>query len=98
MRKEALPLQRLLGGEALVTIARELHLTDVSALYATIGEGHVSAQAIVHRLIASLGGPEGAIEDIAEVARPTRAPSRASSTGNAGVMVKGLTDVWVKLA
>ncbi|MDQ6936892.1 MAG: bifunctional (p)ppGpp synthetase/guanosine-3',5'-bis(diphosphate) 3'-pyrophosphohydrolase, partial [Actinomycetota bacterium] len=98
MRKASLPLQRLLGGDHLVTLAQESNLPDVSALYAAIGEGQISAQSVVQKLVASLGGPEGAIEDLAEVARPSRSPSRSTSTGNAGVMVKGLTDVWVKLA
>jgi GTP pyrophosphokinase len=100
MRKAALPLQRLLGGDALVTIAREMHLTDVSALYAAVGEGHVSAQSVVQKLVLQLGGPEGAVEDLAETARPSDQPADAvrRSTGDAGVVVKGVSDVWVKLA
>ena len=39
MRKAALPMQRLLGGDALLTIARDMHLTDVAALYAAVGRG-----------------------------------------------------------
>ena len=44
MRKQSLPIQRLLTGESLVTLAHELRYPDISALYAAIGEGHVSAQ------------------------------------------------------
>jgi guanosine-3',5'-bis(diphosphate) 3'-pyrophosphohydrolase len=100
MRKAALPLQRLLGGDALLTIARDMHLVDVSALYAAIGEGHVSAQNVVQKLVTQLGGPEGATEDLAEAARPSEVPVATShrATGDAGVVVKGVTDVWVKLA
>jgi guanosine-3',5'-bis(diphosphate) 3'-pyrophosphohydrolase len=98
MRKQALPLQRLLGGDALVTIAAELHVADVSALYAAIGEGQVSAQSVVARLVTTLGGPDGAVEDIAETVQPERTPGRSVSGGDAGVVVKGVTDVWVKLA
>jgi GTP pyrophosphokinase len=99
MRKSALPLQRLLGGDQLVTIARDMHLADVTALYANVGEGQVSAQSVVEKLVASLGGVEGATEDLAETTIPTRdqaAPRRANV--NAGVMVSGMSDVWVKLA
>jgi len=99
MRKSSLPMQRLLGGDQLVTIARDMHLTDVTALYVAIGEGHVSAQSIVQKLVASLGGVEGATEDLAETTIPTRTqttPRRAG--GDAGVMVSGMSDVWVKLA
>ncbi len=97
MRKAALPLQRLLGGDALVTIARDLRYPDISALYAAVGENHVSAQSVVQRLVASLGGPEGAVEDIAETAMPSRLARRRLS-GDPGVVVKGASDVWVKLA
>ena len=99
MRKSSLPMQRLLGGDQLVTIARDMHLADVTALYVAIGESHVSAQSIVDKLVAALGGVEGATEDLAETTIPTRTahvPRR--QTGNAGVMVSGMTDVWVKLA
>jgi guanosine-3',5'-bis(diphosphate) 3'-pyrophosphohydrolase len=97
MRKQGLPLQRLLAGDALPTLAHELRFPDVSALYAAVGEGHLSAQTVVQRLVHSMGGPEGAVEDIAEVAVPTRRvkPRPASDPG---VVVKGATDVWVKLA
>ena len=71
MRKAALPMQRLLSGDALLTIARDLHMTDVAALYAAVGEGHISAQSVVQKLVAQLGGLEGATEDIAETARPS---------------------------
>jgi guanosine-3',5'-bis(diphosphate) 3'-pyrophosphohydrolase len=98
MRKQGLPLQRLLGGDALVTLARDSHYTDIDALYAAVGEGHVSAASVVSRLVASLGGREGATEDLAETAVPTRASARPRSTGDPGVVVKGVSDVWVKLA
>src|SRR5262249_26125310 len=100
MRKASLPIQRLLGGDQLLTLAREMHLADVSALYAAIGEGHVSAQNVVQRLVSQLGGTEGAIEDIAEAMVPVAAPLPPTHrpSGNAGVVVKGVSDVWVKLA
>jgi GTP diphosphokinase / guanosine-3',5'-bis(diphosphate) 3'-diphosphatase len=96
MRKHGLPLQRLFGGDALVTLAKDLRLTDVSALYAAVGEGHLSAQSVVQRLVQALGGPEGAVEDIAETAMPTRVRPRPA--GDPGVVVKNQDDVWAKLA
>src|SRR3954469_8223255 len=96
MRKQGLPLQRLMGGDALLTLAKDLRFTDVSALYAAVGEGHLSAQSVVQRLVQALGGPEGAVEDIAETAVPTRARPRPA--GDPGVVVKNLDDVWAKLA
>jgi guanosine-3',5'-bis(diphosphate) 3'-pyrophosphohydrolase len=99
VRKQGLPLQRLLGGDALRNVAKELHLADVAALYAEVGEGRVSPQAVVQRIVANLGGAEGAVEDIAETAVPTkpvRRPQRPA--GDPGIVVKGVSDVWVKLA
>jgi GTP pyrophosphokinase len=98
MRKQGLPLQRLFGGDALVTLAKDLRFADVSALYAAVGEGHLSAQHVVQRLVQALGGPEGAVEDIAETAMPSRPQTRLRPTGDPGVVVKGTNDVWAKLA
>jgi GTP pyrophosphokinase len=97
MRKQHLPIQRLMSHEALVALASEMRYADVSALYAAVGEGHVSATHVVQRLVASLGGEEGAEEDLAEATTPTRG-IRRPRTGDPGVVVKGVDDVWVKLA
>jgi GTP diphosphokinase / guanosine-3',5'-bis(diphosphate) 3'-diphosphatase len=100
MRKHDLPMQRLLGGEMLATLAHELRYQDVAALYAAVGENHISAQAVVQKLVASLGGTEGAVEDLAETATPTRAVRRRPA-GDPGVVVKGAGDagdVYIKLA
>jgi GTP pyrophosphokinase len=98
MRKQGLPLQRLLGGDALLTLAHDLRYADVSALYAAVGENQVSAQHVVQRLVAALGGPEGAVEDLAETASPVRDRRRSSGQSDPGVVVVGTSDVWVKLA
>jgi GTP pyrophosphokinase len=98
MRKQNLPLQRLLGGDSLMGLAQEMRYADISALYAAVGEGHVSAQNIVARLVQSLGGEDGATEEIAEATTPTRNRKRIRTTVDPGVVVKGASDVWVKLA
>lgn len=97
MRKQGLPVQRLASGEALVALARDLHYADVSALYAAVGEGHISAQTVVRKLVSSTGGVENAQEDIDEITRPTR-QGRPRPPTDPGVVVKGMTDVWVKLS
>jgi guanosine-3',5'-bis(diphosphate) 3'-pyrophosphohydrolase len=99
MRKQGLPLQRLLTTESLTGIARDLRHPDISSLYAAVGEGHVSAQTVVHRLLQSLGGEEGTTEEVAEAVLPGRERRRKSRPqGDPGVVVKGASDVWVKLA
>ncbi|MFP3990088.1 RelA/SpoT family protein [Streptomyces sp. E11-3] len=97
MRKQNLPIQRILTGDSLVTLAHEMRYPDISSLYAAIGEGHVTAQNVVQKLVQALGGEDAANEDIAETAPPTRSRKRRTSA-DPGVVVKGVEDVWVKLA
>ncbi|MBY9076200.1 bifunctional (p)ppGpp synthetase/guanosine-3',5'-bis(diphosphate) 3'-pyrophosphohydrolase [Nocardioides sp. WL0053] len=100
MRKEGQPLKRVLTHETLSTVATEMRLSDVSALYAAVGEGNLGAQTVVRRVIDLYGGEEGAAEDLAEGVRITseRARAKQSAGGDAGVIVRGISDVWVKLA
>ncbi|MBO0900397.1 bifunctional (p)ppGpp synthetase/guanosine-3',5'-bis(diphosphate) 3'-pyrophosphohydrolase [Cellulomonas sp. zg-ZUI222] len=97
MRKQNLPIQRLMSHEALVALAHEMRFADVSALYAAVGEGQASATSVVQRLVHSLGGEPAQEEDLAEAARPG-STARRVRTGDPGVVVKGVEDVWVKLA
>lgn len=99
MRKQNLPIQRILTGDSLVTLAHEMRYSDISALYAAIGEGHVAAQNIVQKLVQALGGEEAATEEIDESVPPARGRGRKRRTSaDPGVVVKGVDDVWVKLA
>ncbi|MEU6310518.1 bifunctional (p)ppGpp synthetase/guanosine-3',5'-bis(diphosphate) 3'-pyrophosphohydrolase [Streptomyces sp. NPDC047014] len=98
MRKQNLPIQRILTGDSLVTLAHEMRYPDISSLYAAIGEGHVAAQGVVQKLVAALGGEEAANEDIEESIPPARARSKRRNNADPGVVVKGVDDVWVKLA
>jgi len=101
MRKEGLPLKRLMSHDSLMLAARHFNIADVTALYAAVGEGNLSPQAVVRRVIEEHGGNEGAAEDLAEAVTITgrRGRSKMSTSGSdAGVIVKGAPDVWVKLA
>jgi guanosine-3',5'-bis(diphosphate) 3'-pyrophosphohydrolase len=100
MRKASLPIQRLLGGDQLLTLAHDMHYADISALYAAIGENHVSAQSVVQKLVTQFGGTEGAVEDIAEATLPSveTAPPLTPRSPESGVRVQGVSDVHVKFA
>ncbi|MFF4589605.1 RelA/SpoT family protein [Streptomyces sp. NPDC001388] len=99
MRKQNLPIQRILTGDSLVTLAHEMRYPDISSLYAAIGEGHVAAQNVVQKLVQALGGEEAATEEMDEAVPPSRGRSRKRrSNQDPGVVVKGVDDVWVKLA
>ena len=97
MRKKGFPLQRLMTNQALSTIAVDLNQADVSALYASVGEGKIAASTIVQRLIEAAGGVDGADDDAAEAVTPTPG-RRESASRDVGVIVKGVDDLWVKLA
>jgi GTP pyrophosphokinase len=97
MRKQGMPLQRMATADALLAIATELRYPDLSALYAAVGESHVSAQSVVTKLVQSLGGMAGAQEDLAEATLPTR-PPRPTSARDSGVVVEGAADVWARLS
>ena len=100
MRKQGLPLQRLTTADTLRAIAREMHYQDLSGLYAAVGEGRISAQSVVAKLVRMVGGVAGAQEDLAETtfpARDGRAP-RSRSSSDSGVEVEGVSDVFVRLS
>jgi GTP pyrophosphokinase len=101
MRKEGVGVHRLLSTAALVNVAADLRQPDVSALYAAIGEGRISPQTVIHRLVATAGGPAAASDDAAEGVTPRGIPRyKQRSDTDPGVTVIGaqLGDVWVKLA
>src|SRR6202451_327384 len=56
IRKQGLPLQRLAVGDTLLTLSRDLRYPDLSGLYAAVGEGRISAQSVVEKLVKSVGG------------------------------------------
>ncbi|MGM0930664.1 MAG: RelA/SpoT family protein [Actinomycetota bacterium] len=94
MRKQNLPLQKMMTHDALMSVAQELHHADVSALYAAVGDGHTSAQNVIEHLVGLLGGQE-AVEDTEQsISTVIRRPKHPDS----GVTVVGVGDVWVKLA
>ena len=98
VRRGGLPLQRLMTGESMGALARELRYLDVSALYTAVGEGHVSARHVVQRLVAQLGGDDEAADELAERSTPATMPMRQRSNEDVGVAVPGAPGVLTKLA
>ena len=98
VRRVGLPLQRLMNAESMGAIAHELRYPDVSALYAAVGESHVSARHVVQRLVAHFGGVGDVEEELAERATPSTVPARARTVGDAGVLIPGAPGTVAKLA
>ncbi len=95
LRRAGLPVQKLQSSPAVAGIAADLGYGELESLYAALGEGHVSGQAVVQRLERELRGGEQ------EVQLPTTAltPRRPSHRrGGAGIYVEGLDDVMVRLS
>jgi GTP pyrophosphokinase len=96
MRRQNLPLQRLMSQESFAEVAHQLRYEDVTALYAAVGEGHVSTQSVLEKVTALVASePDtntGAIE------LPGHTPAREARSGDSGILVRGAADILVKLA
>jgi GTP pyrophosphokinase len=97
LRKEGLPLQRLLSAQSLTTIAADLHQADVTSLYAAVGEGRIGASTVVQRLVDAAGLNDQAPDESDEVGLEV-VGRKPRQSGDVGVVVKGSDDVWVKLS
>lgn len=96
MRKQNLPLQKLMTQESLSDVASQLRYDDVSSLYAAVGEGHVSTQSVIEKVLASIAVQVD--DDDSEFVIPTRGPSRPARHSDSGILVRGAPDILVKLA
>ncbi|MBH99812.1 MAG: GTP pyrophosphokinase [Acidimicrobiaceae bacterium] len=94
LRRSGLPAREILAGPELVEIAAAMNYTDLDALYAAIGEHHVSARSLVGRLSRALRVDE-IVEPVIEPSRPRRPRQDTSSVG---VHVEGLDDIMVRLS
>jgi GTP pyrophosphokinase len=96
MRKQNLPLQKLMTQDSLSEVASTLRYEDVSMLYAAVGEGHVSTQSVIEKILASIH-EDGDTEEV-EFVLPSRGPSKPLRPSDSGVLVRGAPDILVKLA
>ena len=96
MRKQNLPLQRLMSQDSLGEVAAQMKYDDVSALYAAIGEGHVSTQSVLEKVVSSLQTETES--DVTELPPPARVRGRQLRNSDSGVLVRGAPDILVKLA
>ncbi|WP_448810170.1 RelA/SpoT family protein [Agromyces bauzanensis] len=95
MRKQNLPLQKLMSQESFAEVAALLKYDDVSSLYAAVGEGHVSTQSVLEKVVALVRDvDEGDEPDLPIPVRSRPLPRNSDS----GVLVRGAPDILVKLA
>jgi GTP pyrophosphokinase len=95
LRRQGLPIQSLLTAETLNLVAHEFKLADIGALYASVGQGQISATTVVERIRRLQGiSDEPTTEEIA-LPTPRRSTERME---NQGILVKGSPDVLTKIA
>jgi guanosine-3',5'-bis(diphosphate) 3'-pyrophosphohydrolase len=95
MRKQNLPLQKLMTQDTLAEVASQMRYEDVSALYAAVGEGHISTQSVLEKVLASL---HTEAETDEEFEFTPKGRSRTIKNSDSGVLVRGAPDILVKLA
>ncbi|MEO2156678.1 MAG: bifunctional (p)ppGpp synthetase/guanosine-3',5'-bis(diphosphate) 3'-pyrophosphohydrolase, partial [Acidimicrobiales bacterium] len=95
LRRVRLPVREVLAGTQLAEVAAAMNYHDPDTLYAAIGEHHVSARAVVGRVVRVLQELDPEDELAVEVLQPRR-PRR--DTGTVGVHVEGLDDMMVRLS
>jgi len=95
MRKAGLPIQKILGGHALLELAHELRFEDIESLYEAVGNGRISAHSVIEKLMALLGTGDSHPENDLT---PLVAPVKRSRKSVTGIDVEGAGDVLVKLA
>ncbi|WP_025132937.1 bifunctional (p)ppGpp synthetase/guanosine-3',5'-bis(diphosphate) 3'-pyrophosphohydrolase [Leucobacter sp. PH1c] len=98
LRKQGLPLHRVMNSEALQQVALQLRYADVTALYAAVGANHVSAQSVVEKVTALVMDEQSSTEPALATVPIIDAPRAARPTDSSGVVVKGASDVLAKLA
>jgi GTP pyrophosphokinase len=97
LRKAGLPLQKILGGDSLLQLAHDLNYPDIEALYAAVGDGHISANHVIERLETTLGLEETHESPLLD-GPITNGVIRNARRSASGIQVEGVDDVLVKLA
>jgi len=85
----------VLSAQNLASVATGLKYDNVDSLYAALGEGHVSTQSVLEKIMAFVEEVEHDDDSVFVV--PTKRPT-ANRDDDSGVLVRGAADIFVKLA
>ena len=94
LRRSGVPIRTPAAAKLVNDVVASLNYVDLDALYAAVGEHHVSPEAVAARAMRLLRGGDPEREE----QLPTTARTRRSSVDGAGVHVEGLDDVLVRLS
>ncbi len=92
LRREGLPVQKLLSSPQLGEVATSMGFSDLTGLQVSIGEHHVSARSVAQRVARELRSGEG------EEQLPVTARTPRRRRPNTSIHVEGLDDVMVRLS
>lgn len=95
MRKQNLPLQRMMTQDSIANVAAQLRHDTVESLYAAVGEGHISTQSVIEKVLATLHVETESDDEPFTVPTRSRTPVH---TSDSGILVRGAPDILVKLA
>ncbi len=95
VRKKNLSLSRVLSAQNLASVASGLKYDSVDSLYAALGEGLVSTQSVLEKIMVFVNDAEQDDDTVFVV--PTRKPT-VTRENDSGVLVRGAADILVKLA
>ncbi|MDO4241782.1 MAG: bifunctional (p)ppGpp synthetase/guanosine-3',5'-bis(diphosphate) 3'-pyrophosphohydrolase [Microbacteriaceae bacterium] len=98
LRRQQLPLHKVMQSDALQQLALQLQYPDINGLFAGVGENQVSAKSVVEKMRIAISESE---EDAAKAVDETLAkPSthKPKANGDCAIHVKGIDDVPVKLS
>ena len=94
LRAQGLPPNELDDSDTLKIVAKQMHYDDLETLYIAIGEGHVGAEVVAHRVGNYLH--EAAAEE--QISSGVQSHKRGRRGENVGIHVEGLEDVMIRLS
>ena len=102
LRREGLPARRILKEPVFAEVIEAMNYVDEDALYAAIGEGHVTSHTVAERLGRELRGEDERPPEVETSRLPStvtrRTGGRRRPTQAAGVHVEGLDDIMIRLS
>ncbi|MDQ0287079.1 GTP pyrophosphokinase [Desulfofundulus luciae] len=99
-RKQGVDVE-LLKGEKVVQFGRRFNLVTVEDVYAAVGDGTLTAQAVINRLREEIKKPKEEIKKPKVppgTTQPVRVKSHQDSTSAQGIRVKGTGNLLIRLA
>lgn len=95
LRREGLPMQKVLGSEAFANEIASMNYAEADALFIAIAEGHIDAQMLASRLARTMRDGAQA-EQLSVGSRLSR--KGVTETQNVGIHVEGMDDIIVRLS